>query len=74
MTKKNLKTEWLAKEFPLWFRVIKGNPYGLPIGKILRGRYKTGTASPFPVELYGDHQLYQMKLEELEEIKKGGTP
>lgn len=64
---KDHKTEWLAKAFPLWFKVIKGNPYGLPIGKVLRGRYKNGDASPFPVELWGN-QMYQMKLEEVEEV------
>ena len=63
----DLRTDWLERTFPLWFRVVKGNPYGLPVGKVLRGRYKKGDASPFLVELWGE-QLYQMKFEEVEEI------
>jgi hypothetical protein len=61
--------EYLRKLFyPLNFKIIKSNPYGLPKGKIFRGRRKEGNGSPFPIEIQGDHN-YQMKEDEVEEIK-----
>jgi|GEM_PF-6075278 len=64
---KDPKTEWLERAYPLWFKVVKGNPYGLPIGKVMRGRRKEGNVL-LPIELYGD-QLYHMASKEVEEVK-----
>lgn len=58
--------EQLRKLFyPLEVKIVKSNPYGLPIGKIFRGKRKEGDASPFPVEIQGD-KIYQMKEDEVE--------
>jgi len=46
--------------------VVKGNPYGLPIGKIMRGRHKEGNVL-LPIELYGD-RLYYITSKEVEEV------
>jgi len=60
--------EYLRKLFyPLEAKIIKHNPYGLPIGKIFRAKRKEGDASPFPIELYGDRR-YQMEEGEVEII------
>ena len=56
------------KYYPLRIRIIKHNPYGLPIGKTFRGKRKEGNASPFPIEIHGDH-IYQMAEDEVEIIK-----
>ncbi len=61
--------ELLRKLFyPLEVRIVKGNPYGLPVGKIFRGKKKEGHRSPFPIEIQGD-RIYQMKEDEVEVIK-----
>ncbi len=58
--------ETLRKLFyPLEIKIVKANPYGLPIGKIFRGRRKEGNASPFPIEIQGD-RVYQMEEDEIE--------
>ncbi len=60
----------LVKMYPHCFEIVCGNPYGLPLGKKFRGRYKEGDASPYPVELWGEARLYQMKREEVREVKE----
>ena len=60
--------EYLRKSFyPLEVKIIKDNPYRLPIGKCFRGKRKEGDGSPFPIEIQGDH-IYQMKEDEVEII------
>ena len=61
--------ELLRKLFyPLEVKIIRPNPYCLPIGKIFRGKRKEGNGSPFPIEIQGD-QTYQMTEDEVEIIK-----
>jgi len=63
------KMELLRKLFyPLEVKIVKGNPYGLPIGKIFRGKRKEGDGSPFPIEIHGD-RIYQMAENEVEIIR-----
>jgi len=62
--------EQLRKIFyPLEVKIIKPNPYGLPIGKQFRAKRKEGDASPFPIEIQGDY-IYQMREDEVEIIRK----
>ena len=51
--------------YPLRVKIVKHNPYSLPIGKTFRGKRKEGNASPFPIEIQGDH-IYQMAEDEVE--------
>lgn len=59
------RQEWLTRTYPLWVTITKGNPYSLPVGKKFRARIKEGGASPFPIEICGDH-VYQMREDEVE--------
>ncbi len=54
--------------YPLQAKIIKDNPYKLPIGKIFNAKRKEGNASPFAVEIQGD-RIYQMAEDEVEIIK-----
>ena len=63
------RLEWLKETFPLTVKVIKGNPYGIPIGKILRARRKEGDGSPYPIDAQGDHN-YQFTDDEVEIIEE----
>jgi hypothetical protein len=69
MREKKMKS--LREFYPLKVKIIKGNPYGLPIGKIFRGKRKEGDSSPFPIEIQGDH-TYQMAENEVEIIDMAG--
>lgn len=60
----------IKKFYPCLFKVVKENPYRIPIGSVLRGRYKEGDASPFPVLLYLEKQVIQMRRSEVEELEK----
>jgi len=64
--KNGTKLEWIKQHFPLWFKVIKDNPYNIPVGKIFRGRY-SGLSLLAPIELYGDRIIYFMQLDEVVE-------
>lgn len=51
--------------WPLRVKVVKGNPYGLPVGKeFIYAREKEGNGSPWPIEIFGDRR-YQMARDEV---------
>ena len=60
----------MGKQFTdLEVKIVKFNPYGLPIGKRFHARKKEGNGSPFPIEIVGD-KVYQMKEDEVEIIDR----
>ena len=58
---------------PLSVKIIKGNAYGLPVGKVFPyARRKEGNGSPFPISIFsygGNYRSYQMKEDEVEILK-----
>lgn len=50
--------------WPLTIKIVRGNPYGIPVGKILHyARLKEGDASPYLVDVFPQ---YQFKIKEVE--------
>ena len=56
--------------WPLKLRIIKINPYNIPLGTVLEGRRKDGDASPFPYECYHREmeRTCQFTSSEVEEV------
>ena len=53
------------EHWPLNVRIVKGNPYELPKGKMLKARRKEGDGSPYPINAFPS---YQFKDDEVEII------
>ena len=53
------------EHWPLNVR-IKGNPYGLPVGKVMMARRKEGDGSPFPINVFPSYQFKDNEVEIVE--------